>query len=237
MSEEESNTNILNNSNISNNNNNNNINNNNNNNNNNINNTNLKAFLKQTTSNLEEVNSTLLKSIQNLENENIQLKEALHELNIDLNDKEDSISKSQKIISLLKEEYSKIIKQYKNLEESNKNLEQKNNENKKIFENLTKTHLLYEKIQKQNEYLKTEIEKKNKDLIFYKENYNNLLNQKNNLENNNKHNNLIINDLKIEGNKFIDMIKERENIITNYNKKIKDLNEIIKKLLMKKTIN
>ncbi len=131
------------------------------------------------------------------------------------------------MITLLKDEYSKVVKQYKELEEYNQELEKKENDNKKIFDNFKKAHLVYEKIEKQNELLKLELEKTRKELSTYKGNYTLKSSEFNKVEKDSINKELIIKDLKIEGNKFITMIKERETIIENYSKKILELNKII----------
>ena len=131
------------------------------------------------------------------------------------------------MITLLKDEYSKVVKQYKELEEYNQELEKKENDNKKIFDNLKKAHLVYEKIEKQNELLKLELEKTRKELSTYKGNYTLKSSEFNKVEKDSINKELIIKDLKIEGNKFITMIKDRETIIENYSKKILELNKII----------
>ena len=131
------------------------------------------------------------------------------------------------MITLLKNEYSKVVKQYKELEEYNQELEKKENDNKKIFDNLKKAHLVYEKIEKQNELLKLELEKTRKELSTYKGNYTLKSSEYNKVEKDSINKELIIKDLKSEGNKFITMIKDRETIIENYSKKILELNKII----------
>ena len=146
---------------------------------------------------------------------------------MDLKDKEESLSQSQKMITLLKDEYSKVIKQYKELEDYNQELEKKENDNKKIFDNFKKAHLIYEKIEKQNELLKLELEKTRKELSTYKGNYNMKSSEFNRVEKDSINKELIIKDLKNEGNKFITMIKDREAIIENYSQKILELNHII----------
>ncbi len=131
------------------------------------------------------------------------------------------------MITLLKDEYSKVIKQYKELEDYNQELEKKENDNKKIFDNFKKAHLIYEKIEKQNELLKLELEKTRKELSTYKGNYNMKSSEFNRVEKDSINKELIIKDLKNEGNKFITMIKDREAIIENYSQKILELNHII----------
>ena len=65
------------------------------------------------------LNKELFRNIEILDNENNQLKAALTELQEDLKEKDNSIEESHKIITKLKDEYSKIIKEYQNLERLN----------------------------------------------------------------------------------------------------------------------
>ena len=88
-------------------------------------------------------------------------------------------------------------------------------------------YLIYEKIEKQNELLKLELEKTRKELSTYKGNYTLKSSEFNKVEKDSINKELIIKDLKSEGNKFITMIKDRETIIENYSKKILELNKII----------
>ena len=71
-------------------------------------------FIRQAKLNSGAVNNELLKNIEILDSENTQLKAALGELQEDLRDKENSIEESHKIITKLKDEYSKLIKEYQN---------------------------------------------------------------------------------------------------------------------------
>ena len=59
------------------------------------------------------VNNELQKNIEILDSENSQLKATLSELQEDLKDKENSIDECHKIITKLKDEYSKLIKESK----------------------------------------------------------------------------------------------------------------------------
>ena len=70
---------------------------------------------------INNVGKLLLKTNDNpeinyLTNENIKLKEAIRELISDLKEKENSLEQSQKIITKIKDEYTKIIKKYQELE-------------------------------------------------------------------------------------------------------------------------
>ena len=93
------------------------------------------------------INNELLKNIEVLEEENAQLKLALTELQEDLKDKENSIEESQKLITKLKDEYSKTIKEYQSLEQINSELINENELNKKEIENARKTNNLVAKLQ------------------------------------------------------------------------------------------
>ena len=79
-------------------------------------------FIRQAKMSTGAVNNELLKNIEILDSENTQLKAALSELQEDLKDKENSIEESHKIITKLKDEYSKLIKEYQNLEQINNDL-------------------------------------------------------------------------------------------------------------------
>ena len=83
-------------------------------------------FIHQNKINTGLVNNELLKNIEILDLENSQLKAALTELQEDLRDKENSIEESHKIITKLKDEYSKLIKEFQNLEQINNELIQEN---------------------------------------------------------------------------------------------------------------
>ena len=63
-------------------------------------------------SNTEQINIDLVKRIELLDNENAELKEALAVFQEDINEKESSIEECHKIISKLKDEYSKLVKEY-----------------------------------------------------------------------------------------------------------------------------
>ena len=169
---------------------------------------------------LQHLFNELLKNIEILDSENSQLKAALSELQEDLKDKENSIEESHKIITKLKDEYSKLIKEYQNLEQINNDLISENELNKKSSEGYKKANDMISKLQKQTN-----------DLI----NENNLLKKENNamknklISNNNttnkkeqdlKDKELIITDLKEKADNWVLMINEQS-------KKIKELNEII----------
>ena len=107
-------------------------------------------FIRQAKMSSSAVNNELLKNIEILDSENTQLKAALGELQEDLKDKENSIEESHKIITKLKDEYSKLIKEYQNLEQINNDLISENELNKKSSENYKKANDMISKLQKQN---------------------------------------------------------------------------------------
>ena len=173
------------------------------------------------------MNNELLKNIEVLEEDNAQLKMAVVELQEDLKDKENSIEESQKIITKLKDEYSKIIKEYQNIEQMNNELMNENELNKKEIENARKTNNLVSKLQTKNNELTTEINilKKENNSLKLKINTNNSTSNKKEKDLKNKE--FLINNLKQKSDNWELMIKERENVINEQSKKIKDLNEII----------
>ena len=172
-------------------------------------------------------NKSLLRNVQYLDEENNKLRELLSDLNSEMKEKEEALNESQKIIIKLKEEYSQIMKEYKKLEnEKNKLLENKEN-TQKIFDNMSKNQVEFEKIIKQNELLKQELIRTKGNMNYYKSNFSNITNDLNKLEKNNKTKELIIKDLKIEGDKCVNMLQDRELLIETYSKKINELNNII----------
>ena len=173
------------------------------------------------------INNELLKNIEILEEENSQLKSALSELQEDLKDKENSIEESQKIITKLKDEYSKIIKELQNIESLNSKLTNENELNKKEIENAKKNNLLLSKLQNKNNDLTNEINILKKENISLKSKINvkNTTTDKNEKDLKNKE--FIINNLKQKSDNWAGIIKEREKIIGEQSKKINELNEVI----------
>ena len=173
------------------------------------------------------VNNELLKNIEMLDSENTQLKAALSELQEDLKDKENSIEESHKIITKLKDEYSKLIKEYQNLEQINNDLISENEINKKSVDGYKKANEMISKLQKQTNDLinETNLLKKENNAMKAKLISNN--NSTNKKEQDLKDKELIITDLKEKADNWVSMIKDRENLINEQSKKIKELNEII----------
>ena len=83
-------------------------------------------IIKQSKNDEGLLNKELFRNIEILYNENSQLKAALIELQEDLKEKDNSIEECHKIITKLKNEYSKIIKEYQNLDHINSELNKEN---------------------------------------------------------------------------------------------------------------
>ena len=173
------------------------------------------------------LSNELLKNVEILEEENSQLKIALSELQEDLRDKENSIDESQKIITKLKDEYSKIIKELQNIEKLNSKLISENELNKKEIENAKKANILLTKLQNKNNDLNTEINLLKKENISLKSKININNTSTNKKEKDLKNKDYIINNLRQKGDNWVLMIKERDKIISEQSKKINELNEII----------
>lgn len=184
-------------------------------------------YFKQAKIDLEQINKALLNNVEVVDNENIQLKEAIRELISDLKEKENSLDQSQKIITKIKDEYTKIMKEYQELENENKNLENEITKLKKENTNIQKTFSSYEKKFKQNEALKTENEQLKKNILNVKSTLVLKTTELNKKEKENNDKELLLSDLKTKSENLINMIKEREKLIQDYNKRIEELNETI----------
>ena len=171
--------------------------------------------------------SEILKQLEILDEENLQLKEALTDLEKDLKEKDQSIEESQRIITKLKDEYSKVIKEFQQMEKSYNELLNEFNEKTIEINNTKKTELMLNDLKKRNNTLSAE---KN---CLYKENV--LMRKKimscGNISFRNeihiKNKDFIIEDLQKKNKNYLRMIKERENTIEEKNKKIKELNDVI----------
>ena len=62
-------------------------------------------------------NTTLVKNLKYLDEDNIKLREALSELNSELKEKEEELNESQKIIRKINDEYSQMVNEFKILED------------------------------------------------------------------------------------------------------------------------
>jgi hypothetical protein len=184
-------------------------------------------FIRQAKLNSGAVNNELLKNIEILDSENTQLKAALGELQEDLRDKENSIEESHKIITKLKDEYSKLIKEYQNLEQINNDLISENELNKKSAEGIKRANETISKLQKQTNDLINENNALKKENNAMKNKLISNNSSSNKKEQDLKDKELIITDLKEKADNWVLMIKDRENLINEQSKKIKELNEII----------
>ena len=179
--------------------------------------------------NNQQINLDLMKRIELLDTENAQLKEAYTELQDDLKEKDQSIEESHKIISKLKDEYSKLIKEYQNLEQINKELMQESKYSKNALGNMTKINNSLNKLQKQNGELNNELIRQKNENYDLKNKIQSLMGNNYKTEEEAKNNTLIINDLNGRLNNLVNMIKDREKIISEQSKKINELNDIIDK--------
>ncbi len=170
---------------------------------------------------------SLLKNVQYLDEENSRLKELLSEMKNELRQKDEALNDSQKIILKLKDEYSQIMKEYKKLETEKNKIFEKKESNQKILNNISKTQNEYERVLKLNDQLKQELIRTKENLNYYKSNFSSATNDLNKLEKHNKTKEMIINDLKIEGDKCVNMLQDRDLLIESYSKKINELNSII----------
>ena len=186
-------------------------------------------FLRQPKISGGVVNNELLKNIELLDSENTQLNTALAELQQDLQDKENSIEESHKIIKKLKDEYSKLIKEYQNIEQINSDIIAENELNKKEIDNINKTNEANMKLQKQNENLITELNLLKKENNSMKAKLINNSNNTNKKDQDLKDKELIITNLKEKADSWVTMIKEREQLINEQSKKIRELTEIIQR--------
>ena len=189
----------------------------------------LSQLINQNSQNKTEISTDLMKRIEILDKENSELKEILVEFQEDLKEKEFSLEESHKIISKLKDEYSKLIKDYQNLEQINRELIQESKYSKSMLDNISKSTNNITKLQKQNEDLNTELIKQRNENYELKDKIQNIMNVNNKNEDDMENKKLIINDLNSGMNNLVNMIKDREKIINEQSKKINELNEIIDK--------
>ena len=187
-------------------------------------------YFKKAKIDLEVINKALLNNVKSRDKENIKLKGVIKELILDLQQKEYSLGQSHKIINKLKDQYTNLIKEYSILDNQNKKLEENIQEINKQNELMIKYNSNYDKILKQNESLKNELEKIKKEKINLKSNLNNKTSEFNKKEKEYNESNILLNDIKSKSENFIVMIKEREKIINECNNKINELtNEIERK--------
>ena len=181
-----------------------------------------------------------LKTIQNLTQENSELKEALADLEKDLKEKDQSIEESRKIINKLKDEYSKVIKEFELMEKSyNELLDELNQKTIEISEAKKTQSMMNVLINKNKPELSIDDKK-----LLYKQN---LINKKKilscgNIKQKNEKSKLkdmneIIGELKNKNLIYIKIIKEKDSIIEKQIIKIKELNDLIKDMNEKNKIS
>ena len=181
-----------------------------------------------------------LKTIQNLTQENSELKEALADLEKDLKEKDQSIEESRKIINKLKDEYSKVIKEFELMEKSyNELLDELNQKTIEISEAKKTQSMMNVLINKNKPELSIDDKK-----LLYKQN---LINKKKilscgNIKQKNEKSKLkdmneIIGDLKNKNLIYIKIIKEKDSIIEKQIIKIKELSDLIKDMNEKNKIS
>ena len=195
-------------------------------------------LFKNISNNTANQNLELIITVQNLTKENLELKEALTDLESDLKEKDQSIEESQKIITKLKEEYAKVIQEFESMEKSYNDL----------LEELDKKTLEITEIKKTQSVMNVLLNKDeisfNDKKFLYKQNV--ILKKKilssgdvkqNDEKSNIKNKNEIIQKSKKKNLNYIKIINEKDLIIEKQNIKIKELDDIINKLNEKNKIN
>lgn len=172
-------------------------------------------------------NIDILKQLEILDSENIQLKEALSDLEKDLRDKDQSIEESQKIITKLKEEYTKVIKELQRMEKSYNELLEEVSRNSEEVKNAHKNQSLLDMLQKKNDYLSNEKNNLHKENIIMRKKIMSCGNISIKNEKDMKNKDLMIENLQKKNTSYIKMLKERDVLIEEQSKKIKELNGII----------
>ena len=181
-----------------------------------------------------------LKTIQNLTQENSELKEALADLEKDLKEKDQSIEESRKIINKLKDEYSKVIKEFELMEKSYNELMDELNQKTIEISEAKKTQSMMNVLINKN---KPELSIDDKKLLYKQ----NLINKKKilscgNIKQKNEKSKLkdmneIIGELKNKNLIYIKIIKEKDSIIEKQIIKIKELNDFINEMNEKNKIS
>ena len=186
-------------------------------------------YYKQATENVQDINSSLLKHIEFVENENIKLTNALSESQIDNKEKESSLDDAHKIITKLNDEYNRLMKEFKILENYNDELIEENKDQKRVIFEKVKSTTYYDKIAKINETLKTENEKLKKENIEFRSNLNYKLNETVVFEKENKENNNTICSLNSKLIEYEELIREKESIIRENENKAEEFRLQIEK--------
>ena len=173
--------------------------------------------------NLKKINKELLYNLELCEKENIELKNVILQLNTELIEKEKYMEKSEKMILELKDNALNLINQFEE-----KEMEYKNN----ILKN-------EDDISKESERKKIEIEKYKKENNDLKMRINNIKLEYQKKIKELKNMSLSLQELKQKSGNYIEMIKDRERIISQQELKINELQKNINnrdtqlKILMK----
>ena len=162
--------------------------------------------------NLKNINMELMNNLESYEKENNKLKNVIFQLNNELIKKEKYIGESEQMILKLKQNYLNLSNNYEQMEIKFKNLQNNKNE---------------DDISSKSNKEKDEIEKykiKNNELI---QNLDKIRNDYNKIIKELKDISFAYQELKEKSSNFIEMIKDRERIIEQNEKKIKELNQEI----------
>ena len=161
--------------------------------------------------NLKKINEELLYNLELCENENIELKNVILQLNTELIEKEKYLEKSEKMIMELKDNALNLINQFEEKEMEYKNNILKNEDD--ISKESERKKIEIEKYKKENNDLKMRISKLK---IEYQKTIKEL-----------KDMSLSFQELKQKSGNYIEMIKERERVISQHEIKIKELQKDI----------
>ena len=141
-----------------------------------------------------------------------------------------SLSESQKIISKLQSEYSKAMNTLLEVQTKNEELEQYKQTTSKQLQHLYKTQTDLDKTKRSYENVLKENMRLSGELIRYKKTANQSKNESTKKEKDIMNKEMLLNDLKERSNMFLNMIKDRDDVITQLNNKIKEMtNEIEQK--------
>ena len=141
-----------------------------------------------------------------------------------------SLSESQKIISKLQSEYSKTMNTLLEVQNKNEELEQYKQTTSKQLQHLYKTQTDLDKTKRSYENVLKENMRLSGELIRYKKTANQSKSESTKKEKDIMNKEMLLSDLKERSNTFLNMIKDRDDVITQLNAKIKEMtNEIEQK--------
>ena len=159
--------------------------------------------------NLKKINDELMYNLEEYERENLELKNIIYKLNMKLKEKDEYIDDNEKLILKLKNNYLNLSNQYEQIEIEFKNIKNNKNEDDISKESIKKKEEI-EKYKKKNNDLITNINKIKNDYDKIKKELQNI--------------SFAYQELKQKSGNFIQMLKDREKIIEENEKKIKELN-------------